>query len=279
MKFNTRLKNSIRKKNSLVCVGLDSRYDFLPEFVKKNSSVSQAILEFNKLIIEQTHDMAAAYKMNVAFYAGFGVEGLKGLELTNQYIKSNVSDSILLADCKRSEMGESVLMVKQEIFDWLQFDCVMCTPWFGQDTVAEYVKDEAKGVCIYVHDSNPSAPDFQGVLLKNGLYLYEYVAQQVSQIWNKNDNIFIEVGATYPKVLNKVRKIVGEDMVMLTAGIGPQGGKIADLKNIRGKSKQRLLVNSSRGIIFAGERTATKKEYCQSVRSAAIELQQQLNGL
>lgn len=272
MNFNQRLINSFEGKNSHVCVGLDSRYDRLPNFVTKGKTISEAILFFNTVIVESTFEFAVAYKSNVSFYAGFGAEGLKGLQLTNEYIQNNHPNIPLLADCKRSEMGESVTMVKQEIFDWLHFDCVMATPWFGSDTVKDYVVDEEKGVCIYVHDSNPSAVEIQEVKLENGKYLYEYVTELVTNKWNTNDNVFIEAGATYPIALKRCREIVGENMPILTAGVGVQGGQAKDLVGCFGKNGQRLMVNSSRGIIFAGNQEDSEKEYREKVSHATKEL-------
>lgn len=273
MKFSTKLTTSLDSKNSHVCVGLDSRYDRIPDFIKDGKSISDAIFEFNKQVVEATHDVAGAYKSNLAFYAGFGEEGLRGLQKTNEFLKQNHPEIPLLADCKRSEMGESVKMIKQEIFDWLGFDCVMVTPWFGFDTVRDYLDDEKNGVCVYVHDSNPTAAEFQEAELKDGTRLYEYVTKRVCDVWNANGNVFLEAGATYPEALRKVRQIAGEDMVILTAGVGTQGGKIEDIKGVFGKNGKRLLVNSSRGIIFAGE---GKQDYFQEVRNAAESLQKEL---
>ncbi len=276
MKFITSLISSISQQNSNLCVGLDSRYDRIPEVIKKSHSVSQAVFEFNKHVIEATHDVTACYKSNVAFYAGFGAEGLEGLRLTNEFMKKTYPDIPLLADCKRSEMGESVKMVKREIFDWLRFDCVMVTPWFGFDTVRDYLDDERYGVCVYVHDSNPTALEFQELELKDGWRVYEEVAKRVKNVWNANGNVFVEAGATYPDALKKVRQIVGEDMIILTAGVGAQGGRLSALEGLLGIDGQRLLVNSSRGTIFAGE---GKTDYFAEVRRAAIQLKNDIKGI
>ncbi|MEO8581816.1 MAG: orotidine-5'-phosphate decarboxylase [Patescibacteria group bacterium] len=273
MTFNEKLTSSLDSKNSHVCVGLDSRYDRIPDFIKKNNSISDGIYEFNRQIIEATNDFAAVYKSNIAFYAGFGEEGLQGLVKTNLYLQKNYPEIPLLADCKRSEMGESVKMIKQEIYDWLGFDCVMVTPWFGFDTVRDYLDDEKNGVAVYVHDSNPTAVEFQELELKDGTQLYEYVTRRVCEVWNTNGNVFLEAGATYPDALKKVREIAGEEMVILTAGVGTQGGTLEDIKGTFGKNGKRMLVNSSRGIIFAGE---GKKEYFEAVRDAAELLRVQL---
>ncbi len=273
MKFITKLTASLDSKNSHVCVGLDSRYDRIPEDMKKGLSISEAVFQFNKQVIDVTHDLAVAYKMNVAFYAGFGAEGLDGLRKTNEYLRATHPEIPILADCKRSEMGESVAMVEHEIFDWLGFDCVMVTPWFGFDTVKDYLKKEEQGVCVYVHDSNPTAAEFQELELKDGSRLYEAITERIVKHWNAGGNVFLEAGATYPIALKRVREIAGADMPILTAGVGVQGGSAKDLVGLFGKNGKRLFVNSSRGIIFAGE---GKADYFAEVRKAAEDLQIQL---
>lgn len=273
MKFITKLTSNLDAKQSHVCVGLDSRYDRLPEFIKKGRSVSQAIFEFNKQVVEATHDVAAAYKSNVSFYAGFGAEGLEGLRLSNEYIRATYPEIPLFADCKRSEMGESVKMIEYEIYTWLLFDCVMATPWFGFDTVRDYLANDEHGVAVYVHDSNPTAAEFQELELKDGRRVYEAVTQQLVDVWNTNGNVIVEAGATYPEALKKVRAIVGDDMPILTAGVGAQGGTIDDVKGTFGTNGLRLFVNSSRGIIFAGE---GKEDYFGAVQDAAVTLRDAL---
>ncbi len=274
MKFITKLTTILDTKNSHVCVGLDSRYDRIPESIKKNNSVSEAIFAFNKEVVDATHHVTVAYKSNIAFYAGFGEQGLEGLRCTNEYVREKYPEIPLLADCKRSEMGESVKMIEHEIFEWLGFDCVMVTPWFGFDTVRDYLSSETHGVAVYVHDSNPTAAEVQELELKDGRKVYEAVTELAAKTWNINGNIIVEAGATYPVALKRVREIVGDDMPILTAGLGIQGGSMENIRGIFGKNGKRLLVNSSRGIIFAGE---GKKDYFGAVGEAAIELQNVLN--
>lgn len=273
MKFIHKLVTSLESKNSYVCVGLDSRYDRIPEIVKKGKSIASAIFDFNKQVIDVTHDVSVAYKSNVAFYAGFGTEGLEGLRQTSKYLREKYPTIPHIADCKRSEMGESVKMIEKEIFEWLGFDAILVTPWFGFDTVRDYFHDESYGVGVFVHDSNPTAGEFQDLELADGRKVYEVVAQHICTTWNKTGNVFAEAGATYPKELARVRRIVGDDMPILTAGIGAQGAKPEVLKGLFGKNKKRLFVNSSRGIIFAGEGSS---DYFQAVRAAAAQLQKKL---
>lgn len=270
------LTQRLDTSGSRICVGLDSRWDRIPDHEKKGQSVSQAIFSFNRQVIEATHDLTAVYKMNVAFYAGFGSDGLDGLAKTNAYLKKHYPDIPVLADCKRSEMGESVRMVEREIFGWLGFDAVMVTPWFGFDTVRDYLADPSHGVCVYIHDSNPTAAEFQDLVLSDGRKVYEAVAERVARTWNVNGNLFAEAGLTYPKELKRIREIIGEDMPILVAGYGPQGGKPEALRGLFGRGSRRLIVNSSRGIIFAGE---GKKDYFGAVRQAASSLNALLSEL
>jgi len=208
------------------------------------------------------------FKMNLAFYAGFGEQGLQALRDTTKHIRQHYPTIPLFADCKRSEMGESVAMVRQEIFDDLGFDAVMVTPWFGSDTIRDYLVDPAYGVVVYVHDSNPSAFEVQDLLVvgraaiegpfarpeeyfAQPVPLYQHVAHLVAHEWNTNGNVIAEAGLTYPKALRVTRQVVGPDMPILVAGLGPQGGNVEDLKGVFGTNGCRLFVNISRGIIFA----------------------------
>lgn len=269
MKFIDTFIRSLESKQSHVCVGLDSRYDQLPDIVKKNASISEAIFIFNRHVIEVTHDIAIAYKINTTFYSAFGEDGLRALEKTNRFLRSHYETIPILADCKRDEIGDGAYLLGKEIFDKFLFTCILVTPWFGRDVIYELLKKNDHGVCVYVHDSNPSAKDLQELELKTGLKLYEHIAREVVTSWNRNGNVFVEAGLTYPNALKQVRTIVGETVPILTSGIGPQGGKIENLRGVFGKRGKRLLVNSSRSIIFAGK---GHKDYFSAVRKAADTL-------
>jgi orotidine-5'-phosphate decarboxylase len=232
--------------------------------------------------------------MNLAFYAGFGSEGLKGLRETNAYIRKNYPGIPLLADCKRSEMGESVEMVRREIYEDLGFDCVMVTPWFGYDTIRDYLSNPSHGVVVYVHDSNPSAYEIQDLLvvgrpspegrdsippesLATPTPLYEYVTRKVIDEWNSNGNVILESGLTYPRALRRVREVAGPDMPLLVAGLGAQGGRAEDLRGLFGTNNRRLFVNVSRGIIFPSGQAPWEtmvanaiEEYSSILRAAQI---------
>lgn len=273
MKFIDKLKRRLDALDSHLCIGLDSNYNLIPSKIKANKKVSQGIFDFNKNIIEATHKIAVAYKINLIFYESYGFEGLRGLRLTIKFLKKKFPEIPLLADCKRAEIGEGALMLKRLIFDWLEFDCIMITPWFGYDSIKDLITDTDHGFSVYVHDSNPSASDFQDLKLDNDQFLYQKVAEEIIGKWNQYGNVIVEVGATYPKQLKKVRQIVGKSMPILTAGVGVQGGKIEDLKGLFGENNRRLIVASSRKIIFAG---IGKKNYFEEVRKAAEELRNKL---
>jgi len=273
MKFIDKLKNRLNAVHSHLCVGLDTQYDLIPSFIRKNNSISEAIFQFNKKIIEATKHVSIAYKINITFYEGFRLDGIKGLEMTTQYLKNNYPEIPLFADCKRAEMGNSVLMLKKQIFDWLSFDCIMLTPWFGYDSIKDLIQDTNHGILIYVHDSNPSASDIQDLKLNNGKSLYEELTYKIVKKWNKNGNIIVEAGATYPKQLKNVRKIVGEEMPIFTAGIINQGAPLSNLQGVFGKNNQRLIVNSSRGIIFSGKNEST---YFKDVKKTSEDLRNKL---
>ncbi len=273
MKFIDKLKKRLDTINSHLCVGLDSQYDLLPFFIRKNNSVNKAIFEFNKRIIRSTSSISVAYKINIAFYEGFGLDGLKALETTTRYLRNYFPEIPLFADCKRAEMGNSVLMLKKQIFDWLSFDCIMLTPWFGYDSVKGLIEDTTHGILIYVHDSNSSAAEFQDLELKNGRALYEEVTYKIVNEWNKNGNIIVEAGATYPRQLKNVRQIAGEEMPILTAGIINQGASIGNLRGMFGKNSKRLIVNSSRGIIFASK---NESNYFRNVRNISEDLRNKI---
>lgn len=273
MKFIEKLKNRLETIDSHLCIGLDSQYDIIPSEIRKNRAIRQAIFLFNKKIVEITYKLSVAYKINLVFYEAFGIEGIEGLYLTTRYLKKHFPEIPLFADCKRAEMNNGAVMLKKQIFDWLGFDCIMITPWFGYDAVKEFINNTSYGVSVYVHDSNNSAPEFQDLRLNNGQFLYEVVAQQIVNKWNKNGNVIIEAAATYPKQLKKIREIVGDEMPILTAGIGSQGGKIQNLQGLFGSNNHRLLVSVSRGIIFAG---LGKKNYFKEVLKTAEEIHNQL---
>lgn len=255
-------------KKSLLCIGLDSDYERLPESIKKNNSLEKSIFDFNKKIIDSTHDLVLAYKPNVVFYSAYGISGLKALKKTNEYIKNKYPNIAIVADCKRSEMFRGAELTAKELFKEFLFDAFTVTPWFGYDTIEPYQQYKDKAVFILCHDSNPSALEIQNVELKSGQFLYEYVTELIRKKWNRNGNVFIEAGLTFPRQLKQIRKISGDDMIILSVGLGHQGGKLKDIIYGLNTKGSNLIVSASRDIIFASQ----DKDFSVKARDKAKEI-------
>lgn len=246
MIFSERLQNQINKKQSHVCVGLDTDLEFLK---KDSANAREEFRLFNSPIIDATIDKAGAYKMNLAFYAAYGLEGYKAIIETVQYIKSKDPEAIVLADCKRSEMKRTAELSAKEIFIHFGFDGMITTPWFGYDTVEPYAAYPDRGIFVLCHDSNPTAGELQDAELKDGSRLYEFLTERVANHWAKLGNIHIEGPLTYPDILKRILEIGKPEQAYLAAGLGSQGGKIEDLAMFKGYPN--FVVNASRSILYA----------------------------
>lgn len=272
--FKDTITAAIKAKKTHICVGLDSDYDKLPVSVKSSTgSISEAIFEFNKKIIDATHDVVVAYKPNVVFYAAHGTDGLEALKKTNEYIKEVDSTLVTIADCKRSEMKRSAELAGQELFDAFHFDSFTNTPWFGFDTIEPFLSYEGKAVFVPCHDSNPSAGDIQDLVLEDGSKLYEYATNLVSHTWNKEGNVFIEAPLTYPDILQNMVNIAGDDEFFLVVGLGAQGGDIDKLKMF--EKNKNFTVSASRGIIFA----STDDDFAEAARQKSIEYRDKIQDI
>ncbi len=249
MIFKTQLSEQIAKKKSNICVGLDSDYEKLPESVKENTSLADAVFQFNKKIIDATADITPVYKLNMVCYAGYGIDGLVALKKTNEYIKKTYPAVKIIADSKRSEMQRTAELAAKELFDEFLFDATTVTPWFGFDTIEPFLSYADKAVFVLCHDSNPSAGDLQDVTLESGEKLYEYLTKMVVGTWDKVGNILVEGPLTYPGILKRIIELSPDDQFFLAAGLGAQGGNIEDLKLF--PNKERFVVNASRSVIFA----------------------------
>ena len=247
MDFLKKLKNKWNE-GKFICVGLDPDYSkFPPNF--KNGSLEQDLFSFNENVIEQTKDLVCAYKLQSAFYEVFGEIGWGVLKKTAQYIQQKYQDIPIILDAKRGDIGFSNEAYAKAIFDYLGFDAVTLHPYLGKEALEPFLERKDKGIIILVKTSNPGGGEFQDLQVE-GKPLYQVVAEHVKD-WNKNGNLGVVVGATYPKQLKEVRQIVG-DIPILVPGIGAQGGDLeGTLKNGLDSNKQGLIINSSRGIIFA----------------------------
>lgn len=225
-------------KKKFVCIGLD-RADF----------------EFNKSIIDQTHDLVCTYKPNIAFYE----DNLEILKKTARYIQENHSDIPLILDAKRADIDSTNQEYAKTIFDELGFDAVTVNPYLGKQALMPFLERTDKGIIVLVKTSNPGSDEFQNLTIEN-IPLYQVIAKHVASEWNTNNNCAVVVGATYPEELKRVREIIG-DMPILIPGIGVQGGDLkAVIKNGLNSKKQGIIISSSREIIFSDNpRQATSK--------------------
>lgn len=241
----TALFEQIKKKKSFLCVGLDSDVAKLPQHLLK---AEDPVYEFNKAIIDATAAFTIAYKPNIAFYESRGVEGWKSLEKTVKYIQANYPEIFTIADAKRGDIGNTSQMYAKAFLDTLNFDSITVAPYMGEDSVTPFVKYDGKWVILLALTSNKGAFDFQ-FMEENGEKLYERVLK-VSQKWGDQHNMMYVVGATKAEMLRGIRQIV-PDHFLLVPGVGAQGGSLEEVAEYGMNSHCGLIVNSSRGIIFA----------------------------
>lgn len=242
-KYNQRAK----KANSLVCVGLDTDFEKLPAQFKDKENPQ---FEFNKWIIDQTAEFAAAFKPNAAFYEARGEQGIKELKMTMEYITQNHEDVFTIYDAKRGDIGNTNNGYIASIFDWLGFDAITLHSYFGSESLKPFFDRADKASIILCRSSNPGAGELQDLKIGEKP-LWQMVAEKTAKDWNKNNNCMLMVGATYPEEMKIARSIIG-DMTLLVPGIGAQGGDVkAVVEAGLNSEKLGMIINSSRGIIFA----------------------------
>lgn len=268
MTFQYKLDNIVAKNNSLVCVGLDSNFSKIPKQFKEQDNPQ---FEFNKWIIEQTHDLVCAYKPNSAFYEARGVHGIAELKQTCDYLRAEHPEIIIILDAKRADIGNTNEGYLDYAFEYLGVDAITLHPYLGSEAISNFLAKKNKGCIILCRTSNPGAGELQDLTVTPGVShigspgvekesLYKHIARKAAQDWNKHGNVLLVVGATYPDELAQIREIVG-DMNLLVPGIGDQGGDVKKTMEAGLNSKNSgLIVNSSRGIIFSDNpREETKK--------------------
>ena len=239
------LFKEIVAKRSFLCVGLDSEIEKIPSFLLKTKD---PVFEFNKRIIDSTSKYTVAYKPNIAFYECNGPSGWKSLESTLLYIKKRYPGIFVIADAKRGDIGNTSKMYARAFFERMDFDAITVAPYMGEDSVKPFLEYKDKWVILLALTSNKGADDFQ-YHNEDGIRLFERVLT-LSRKWGSTDNIMYVVGATRAEMLKEVRKIVPEHF-LLVPGVGAQGGSLKEVVKYGLNSKCGLLVNSSRGIIFA----------------------------
>jgi len=257
----------IQKKKSFLCVGLDTDIKKIPEHLL---STDDPVFEFNKKIVDATHEFTVAYKPNLAFYESLGSKGWISLEKTVNYIRSITSDIFIIADAKRGDIGNTSAMYAQTFFDTYDFDGVTLAPYMGLDTVSPFLNYKDRWSIILALTSNKSASDFQYIEDKSNKPLFENVLE-TAQTWGANDQIMFVVGATKAEALQGIRKIA-PDSFLLVPGVGAQGGSLEEVAKYGMNDHCGLLVNSSRGIIYA----STEKDFGTIAGEKAKELQQEM---
>ncbi|MFK7923285.1 MAG: orotidine-5'-phosphate decarboxylase [Bacteroidia bacterium] len=262
------LYQQIQRKGSFLCVGLDSDPERIPSFL---NDYSDPILEFNRRIIAATKDYAVAYKPNLAFYEARGPKGWETLEQTLKLIPDEI---MTIADAKRGDIGNTSRLYAKAFFETLDFDAVTVAPYMGKDSVGPFLEFEDKWVFLLALTSNPSAQDFQ-YRQDNGQFLYQQVVERAVS-WQEEypGHLGFVVGATRAESIGEIRALA-PDNFFLVPGIGAQGGDLEAVCQHGQSDKGGLLINSSRGIIFAGQ----GEDFAEQAGIAARNLQAQMKGL
>ncbi len=267
----TELYGQIQSKHSMLCVGLDTDFSKMPEKIRKmvsestdtaHSGKAEAIYEFNKAIIDATQKHCIAYKPNFAFYECYGRDGLKALEMTVDYLRSHYPEQFLIADAKRGDIGNTAKMYAKTFFETMDFDAVTISPYMGRETVTPFLEYKGKYAIVVALSSNQSSVDFQ-LSQEDGKPLYRTVIEKMMEISTPENMMFV-VGATKADKLSEIRGFC-PDNFFLVPGVGAQGGSAEEVMKHGANSKGGLLINSSRGIIYA----SSGDDFAQAAEEAA----------
>ena len=261
------LIDNIRRKQTFLCIGLDTDIKKIPQHLLQEED---PVFAFNRAIIDATADLCIAYKPNLAFYECLGVKGWQALEKTVKYIRQNYPDQFIIADAKRGDIGNTSAMYARSFFEDLQVDAVTVAPYMGEDSVTPFLGYEGKWVILLALTSNKGSHDFQLTEDAGGERLFEKVLRK-SQEWAGDDQMMYVVGATQGRMFEDIRKVVPGHF-LLVPGVGAQGGSLEEVCKYGMTSECGLIVNSSRGIIYAGKDT----DFAQAARAAAQEVQGQM---
>ena len=263
------LVNQIKTKRTFLCVGLDTDLKKVPQHILKEED---PIFSFNKAIIDATADYCVAYKPNLAFYEAFGVKGLMAFEKTVKYLKENYPNHFIVADAKRGDIGNTSAMYARTFFEEYDVDSLTVAPYMGEDSVTPFLGYDGKWVIVLALTSNKGSHDFQLTEDKDGERLFEKVLK-TSANWGNKDNMMYVVGATQCKMFEDIRRIV-PDHFLLVPGVGAQGGSLEEVCKYGMNKECGLLVNSSRGIIYA----ANDETFAQTAAEKAKELMEQMDA-
>ena len=261
------LINEIFTKKTFLCVGLDTDINKIPAHLKNEED---PIFAFNKAIIDATAPYCVAYKPNLAFYECYGLKGMLAFEKTIQYIKENHPNHFIIADAKRGDIGNTSKMYAQTFFEEYNLDSVTVAPYMGEDSVKPFLEYAGKWVILLALTSNKGSHDFQLTEDKQGERLFEKVLKK-SQEWGTTENLMYVIGATQGKMFEDIRRIAPEHF-LLVPGVGAQGGSLQEVCKYGMTKNCGLLVNSSRGIIYASADT----DFAEVAAVKAKELQEEM---
>ncbi|NAS11167.1 orotidine-5'-phosphate decarboxylase [Poritiphilus flavus] len=260
------LVNQIQLKKSFLCIGLDTDLDKIPPHLLEGED---PIFEFNKAIIDATQHLCVAYKLNIAFYEAYGLKGWQALEKTMQYLNSNFPEIFTIADAKRGDIGNTSTRYARAFFEELDFDSITVAPYMGRDSIEPFLAFESRHTILLALTSNPGAFDFQ-TKQAEGRELYKSVLE-ISQTYKNAHNLMYVVGATKAEYLKEIRELV-PDSFLLVPGVGAQGGSLDEVCRYGLNKNIGLLVNSSRGIIYASNGV----DFASAAAEKAAELQGQM---
>lgn len=259
----------IHSKKSFLAVGLDVDLNKIPKHLLETED---PIFEFNKAIIDATHDLAVAYKPNIAFFEAYGLKGWQSLQKTIDYINGNHPDIFTIADAKRGDIGNTSAMYAKAFFDDLKFDSITVAPYMGKDSVEPFLAFENKHTIMLALTSNEGAFDFQ-TLKVDGKELYKQILE-TSKTWNNSENLMYVVGATKAEYFTEIRKII-PDSFILVPGVGAQGGSLSEVCKYGMNANVGLLINSSRAIIYA----SNGLDFAEKARAEALLMQQEMQAI
>lgn len=273
------LVDQINFKKSFLCIGLDVDLTKIPKHLL---ALEDPIFEFNKAIIDATHDLAVSYKPNTAFYEAYGIKGWQSLQKTIQYINENHPDIFTIADAKRGDIGNTSTMYAKAFFEDLNFDSVTVAPYMGKDSVEPFLAFENKHTIMLALTSNEGAFDFQTLNVSGtrgesewsgAKELYKQVLE-TSKTWKNAQNLMYVVGATKAEYFTEIRKIV-PDSFLLVPGVGAQGGSLSEVCKYGMNQNVGLLINSSRAIIYA----SNEPDFAEKARQEALEMQSEMKEI
>ncbi len=259
----------IQQKQSFLCIGLDVDLHKIPSFLLEKED---PIFAFNKAIIDATHHLCVAYKPNTAFYEAYGIKGWQSLKKTIDYINQNHPNIFTIADAKRGDIGNTSSMYAKAFFEDMAFDSVTVAPYMGKDSVEPFLAFENKHTILLALTSNKGAFDLQTKTMGEQ-ELYKEVLE-VSKTWNNSEKLMYVVGATKAEYLAQIRQII-PDSFLLVPGVGAQGGNLQDVCKYGMNNKVGLLINSSRGIIYASQ----DEDFAKAAAQKALQLQKDMAAI